>query len=64
MIKKISKLIKKGSDKSKTDFFSLSSGEQKRIINKAARDANTEQSNLVRRYKIKFGELKTDKYKT
>ena len=64
MIKKISKFIKKGSNKSKTDFFSLSSGEQKRIINKAARDANTKQSNLVRRYKDKFWELKTDKYKT
>ena len=64
MIKKISKFIKKESNKSKTDFFSLSSGEQKRIINKAARDANTKQSNLVRRYKNKFGELKTDKYKT
>ena len=64
MIKKISKFIKKESNKSKTDFFSLSSGEQKRIINKAARDANTKQSNLVRRYKNKFGELKTDRYKT
>ena len=64
MIKKISKFIKKESNKSKTDFFSLSSGEQKRIINKAARDANTKQSNLVRRYKDKIGELKTDKYKT
>jgi len=56
MIKKISKLIKKGSDRSKTDFFSLSSSKQKRIINKAARDANTEQADLIKRYKSKFGE--------
>jgi len=63
MIKKIAKFIKRRSDKSKTDFFSLSSGEQKRIINKAARDANTEQSNLIRNYKSKFGRLKTNKHK-
>ncbi len=63
MIKKIAKFIKRGSNKSKTDFFSLSSSEQKRIINKAARDANTEQSNLIRSYESKFGELKTNKHK-
>ena len=64
MIKKISKFIKRESNKSKTDFFGLSSGEQKRIINKAARDANVEQSNLIRSYKSKFGELRIDKSKT
>lgn len=63
MIKKISKFIKRGSDKSKTDFFSLSSGEQKRIINKAARDANAEQANLIRSYKSKFGKLKTGEHR-
>ena len=63
MIKKIAQFIKRGSNKSRTDFFSLPSREQKRIINKAARDANTEQSNLIRSYKSKFGELKTGKYK-
>lgn len=64
MIKKIAKFIEKKPNKSKTDFFNLPSSEQKRIINKAARDANLEQLNLIRSYKNKFGELKTDKYKT
>jgi len=63
MIKKIAKFIEKKPNKSGTDFFNLSSGEQKRIINKAARDANIEQLSLIRSYKNKFGELKTDKYK-
>lgn len=64
MIKKIAEFIKRGSNKSRTDFFNLPSGEQKRIINKAARDANAEQSDLIRSYKSKFGELKTDNHKT
>ena len=63
MIKRISKYIKRESSKSKADFFSLSSGEQKRIINKAARDANTEQANLIKSYKSKFGKLNADKCK-
>ncbi|MCK4781488.1 hypothetical protein KAS79_00990 [Candidatus Parcubacteria bacterium] len=63
MIKKISKFLKRGSNKSKTDFFSLSSGEQKKIINKAARDANIEQSNLIKSYENKFGGLKTGNHK-
>lgn len=63
MIKKIAKFIEKKPNKLETDFFNLPSGEQKRIINKAAKDANIEQLSLIRSYKNKFGELKTDKYK-
>lgn len=63
MIKKIAKFIERKLNKPKTDFFSLSSSEQKRIINKATRDANIEQSNLIKIYKNKFEELKTDKDK-
>ena len=63
MIKKIAKFIERKLSKSKTDFFSLPSSEQKRIINKATRDANIEQSNLIKIYKNKFEELKTDKHK-
>ncbi|MFA4942066.1 MAG: hypothetical protein WC564_00290 [Patescibacteria group bacterium] len=42
----------------KMGFSALSSGEKKRIIVKAARDANKDQLELVREFDRKFGNLK------
>lgn len=54
MIKRIAKLMDKKPNKSKTDFFKLSSGEQKDIIKKAIRISNKEQYNLIKEYEKKF----------
>lgn len=56
MIKKITKLLGKKPEKSKADFFKLSSGEQKSIIKKAIRNSNKEQYDLIKRYEKKFSD--------
>lgn len=47
---KLSNVFKK--NKSKT-YFDLSSTDRKKIVNNAVQKANTEQSNLVRKYSAK-----------
>lgn len=55
MFKRITKLTIKKPDKEHTDFFNLSSGEQKAIIKKALRMSCEEQKNLLKEYEKKFG---------
>jgi hypothetical protein len=42
----------------RTGFSALSSGEKKKIIVKAVRDANRDQLNLVKEFDRKFGKIK------
>lgn len=55
--------INKQKNINKTDqgFFDLTQKEQKRILDKAAQEANKEQLDLVKRYDKQFGGLKTSK---
>ena len=55
MLKKITKLISRKPGKNNTDFFNLSSGEQKTIIKKALRASCKKQNNLLKEYEKKFG---------
>ncbi|MDD3190980.1 MAG: hypothetical protein PHI66_04820 [Candidatus Pacebacteria bacterium] len=55
MIKRITTLISKKTDKKHTDFFNLSLGEQKTVIKKALRTSCKEQGNLLKEYEKKFG---------
>lgn len=51
-------LFNKKTGKDKVGFSALSSGEKKKIIVKAVREANKDQLNLVKEFDRKFGKLK------
>ncbi len=63
MITKIIAYIKNNKTKNDLNFFEMPAGAQKKIIDKAVRDANKEQLDLVRRYDEKFKSFKIDKCK-
>ncbi len=62
MLKTIKKIFKFSGKKAKaSNFFDLSSNQQKKIMKKAVRKANKDQLDLVERYEKKYGKINFEK---